>query len=257
MRSLAQVPLYDVLATDYDRFVNWQERLARELPFLERLFAERGVRRILDAACGTGHHAIALAQRGYEVVGADLSAPMIDCARENARTAGVEVRFAVAGFGHLSALGEKDLDAVLCLGNSLPHVLTPSAVTEALADFAALLRPGGLVVIQNRNFDRVWVRRERFMEPQSYRLGDQEWIFLRFYDFHDQTVTFNMIRLYRTENGWSQDIESTELRPLFGHDLANALAEVGFVDVTLYGAYDGSAFDPAQSSDLIAVAVRG
>ncbi len=254
---MAQVPLYDTLAPDYDRFVNWEERLARELPFLECLFVERGVRRILDAACGTGHHAVALAQRGYWVVGADLSTAMIDRARENAKTAGAEVRFTVAGFGHLSTLGEKDLDVVLCLGNSLPHLLTASAVTEALVDFATLLRPGGLLVIQNRNFDRVWVQRDRFMEPQSYRLGDQEWVFLRFYDFHDETVTFNMIRLYRTENGWSQAVESTELRPLFGHELANALAEAGFADVTLYGGYDGTAFDPARSSDLIAVAVRG
>ncbi|MGQ9598259.1 MAG: class I SAM-dependent methyltransferase [Anaerolineae bacterium] len=256
MRLLTQVPLYDNLATDYDRFVNWEERLARELPFLERLFIEQGVQRILDAACGTGHHAIALAQRGYWAMGADLSAAMIEYARENARTAGAEVRFIVAGFGHLSAIGEKDLDAVLCLGNSLPHLLTESAVTEALTDFSALLRPGGLLVIQNRNFDRVWVHKERFMEPQSYQADDKEWFFLRFYDFHDETVTFNMIRLYRTENGWTQAVESIELRPLFRDELANALAESGFTDATFYGGYDGSAFDLARSNDLIVVATR-
>ena len=162
----------------------------------------------------------------------------------------------VAGFGRLSTLGEKDLDAVLCLGNSLPHLLSARAVMEALADFSALLRPGGLLVIQNRNFDRVWLHRERFMEPQSYQADGQEWIFLRFYDFHGETVTFNMIRLYRTEDRWTQVVESTELRPLFRDDLADALAESGFAEVTFYGGYDGSAFDPVHSSDLIAVATR-
>jgi glycine/sarcosine N-methyltransferase len=252
--SVNQVPLYDALAADYDRFVDWKGRLSRELPFFSRLFDRHGVRRVLDAACGTGHHAIALAQQGYQVVGADLSPAMVERARDNASAAGVDVVFAVAGLGDLAALGV--FDAAICLGNSLPHVLTAEAVACALADFAAVLRPGGLLVIQNRNFDRVWVERQRFMSPQSHRDGDEEWLFLRFYDFHGETVTFNMIRLQRREGEWVQVVESTELRPIFRDDLALALAGAGFGRVVFYGGYGGSAYDPAHSGDLIAVATR-
>jgi glycine/sarcosine N-methyltransferase len=252
---LSRVPLYDALAADYDRFVDWKGRLAHELPFLDRLFAGRGIERVLDAACGTGHHAIALAQRGYEVIGADLSAAMVERARQNAAAAGLDIRFTVAGLGELAVLGEA-FDAVLCLGNSLPHLLTAAAVDGALADFTSVLRPGGLLVIQNRNFDRVWAERERFMPPQSHRDGEGEWLFVRFYDFHQETVTFHMIRLRRTEEGWAQDVESTELRPIFRDGLAAALVTAGFGGVAFYGGYDGSAFDPAQSGDLIAVARR-
>jgi len=252
---VTQVPFYDALASDYDRFVNWIGRLAHELPFLERLLAGHGVVRVLDAACGTGHHAIALAKQGYQVVGADLSAAMIEQARRNAAAAGVEVSFAAAGFGGLAALGQS-FDAVLCLGNSLPHLLTEETLAEALSDFAAVLHPGGLVVIQNRNFDRVWRRRERFMGPQSCRAGEQEWVFVRFYDFHDETITFNMIRLRRDGETWTQDVESTELRPIFRDDLAAALPRAGFFQAAFHGGYDGSLFDPAHSNDLIAVAQK-
>jgi SAM-dependent methyltransferase len=120
--------------------------------------------------------------------------------------------------------GLAPFDAVLCLGNSLPHLLTDAALAEALADFATVLRPGGLLIVQNRNFDRVWSRRERFMGPQSYDDGEREWLFVRFYDFLKQTVTFNMVRLQRTAAAWTQDVESTELRPLFRDELAAALA---------------------------------
>lgn len=250
------VPFYDALAADYDRFVNWEGRLAYEMPFFDRLFAGQGVQRVLDAACGTGHHAIALARRGYQVTGADLSAAMIERARQNASREGVEVAFIVAGLGELVGLSQC-FDAILCLGNSLPHLLTVSAVAAALDDFAAVLRPGGWLVLQNRNFDRVWARRERFMGLQAYREGSQEWLFVRFYDFHEETITFNMIRLRRLEEGWAQDIESTELRPIFHSDLAAALSTAGFEAVTYYGGYDGAAFDPDQSGDLIAVARRG
>ena len=131
-----------------------------------------------------------------------------------------------------------------------------SEVTDALTDLCGVLRPGGLLVIQNRNFDRVWAERERFMPPQSYQDAEGEWLFLRFYDFGQETVSFNMLRLRRTEDGWGQDVESTELRPIFGDELARALAAAGFDQVTLYGSYDGSPFEPVESDDLIAVARR-
>jgi glycine/sarcosine N-methyltransferase len=249
------VPLYDALAADYDRFVNWEGRLAHELPFFDRLFARHQVRRVLDSACGTGRHAIALAQRGYQVTATDLSAAMIEQARQNAAAAGAQVTLAVAGLGELAALGET-FDAALCLGNSLPHLPTASAMAAALADFAAVLRPGGLLVIQNRNLDRVWAEQERFMAPQSHRQGSQEWLFVRFYDFHEKTITFNMIRLRRTAEGWAQDVQSTELRPIFRDDLAAALTGAGFEAISFYGGYDGVAFDASASSDLIAVARR-
>jgi len=252
---LAQVPLYDALAVDYDRFVNWEGRLSHELPFFVSLFEQHGVRRVLDAACGTGHHAIALAQEGYHVVGADLSEPMIEKAGENAAAHGADVEFAVAGLGEYAALGQT-FDAAICLGNSLPHLLSEAAVDAALADFEAVLRPGGLLVVQNRNFDRVWRERERFMPPQSFRDGEGEWIFVRFYDFDQESLIFNMLRLRRRADGWTQEVESTELRPIFEQDLALALVAAGFGPVTLLGGYDGSPFDPVTSGDIIAVAIR-
>ena len=252
---MSQVPLYDELAVDYDRFVNWEGRLSHELPFFTSLFEQHGVRRVLDAACGTGHHAVALAQKGYHVAGADLSAPMIARAGENASAHGVEVSFSVAGLGGYAALGQS-YDAAICLGNSLPHLLSEAAVAEALADFAAVLRPGGLLVIQNRNFDRVWREKERFMPPQSHRDAGGEWIFVRFYDFHEESLTFNMLRLRRMGEDWAQSAESTDLRPIVAVDLVPALESAGFSPVTLYGSYDGSSFDPAASGDLITVAIK-
>jgi glycine/sarcosine N-methyltransferase len=254
---MAQVPLYDNLAVDYDRFVNWEARLAHELPFFLTLFDQAGVQRVLDAACGTGHHAIALARHGYDVVGADLSPAMVELARENAAAAGVTVRFVQAGLGELSGIepGAKgNFDAVLCLGNSLPHLLSRDAVTATLADFAAVLRPGGLLVVQNRNFDKIWAEKQRFMPPQAHRDGSGEWIFVRFYDFEEMEVVFNMVRLRRTPEGWAQDVDATRLRPIFRDEMALGLREAGFDRVELYGGYDRSAFDPQMSGDLLAVA---
>jgi SAM-dependent methyltransferase len=256
MTSTARVPLYDALSPDYDRFVDWEARLTYELPFFERLFGEQVVNRVLDTACGTGHHAVALTQRGYEVVGTDLSAEMIALARGNAAETSVPVEFAVAGFGQLARAVGGNFDAVLCLGNSLPHLLSEQAVTAALTDMAAVLREGGLLVMQSRNYDRVWRGRERFMPPTAHRHGDDEVIFFRFMDFHAETMTFNMARFWRTADGWDFRVDATELRPIFHQDLAATLKAAGFQSTAFYGDYRFSPFDPTTSGDLIVVAQR-
>lgn len=261
--------MYDSFSTDYDRFVNWQGRLAFEMPFIETLLqslaGETGARplRVLDAAAGTGMHAIELARRGYDAVGADLSGGMIERARANAAAAGVQAGFETAGFGLLRDTFFKNpdtplFDAVLCLGNSLPHLLSPLELQKTLADFAACMRPGGLVLIQNRNFDAVAARSERWMEPQSYREGDAEWLFLRFYDFlPNGLINFNVVTLQRAgADAWQQKVSSAGLYPLRQQELADLLETAGFKDTTYYGSMTGEAFNAQQSGNLIAAARR-
>ncbi len=249
-------PLYDALSGDYDRFVAWRGRLAYELPFIEQQLSATGARRVLDVACGTGMHAIALAERGYRVTGTDLSVGMIDRARLNVREAGLEIPFVAAGFGDLAEKVGGDFDALLCLGNSLPHVLSLEALQKTVEDFAAVLRPGGLLFIQSRNFDAVMGGGKRWMEPQAHQEGDREWLFVRFYDYSpDGTLTFNVLTLRREVKGnWTQRAEATRLRPWLHADLESVVAEANFGDLTCYGDMTGSPFDPAESGNLILIA---
>jgi SAM-dependent methyltransferase len=202
-------------------------------------------------------HAIALAQRGYTAVGADLSTAMIERARQNAAAAGARVHFEAAGFGALAqTFGAETFDAVLCLGNSLPHVLSPAELAAAVEDFAACLRPGGLLIVQNRNFEVVMARRERWMEPQAHREGAEERIFVRFYDFDpDGLITFNILTLKREgTGGWAQQTTATRLRPLLEAELRAALASAGFGEITSYGNMSGAQFDAETSGNLVVVA---
>ncbi|MGQ9584362.1 MAG: class I SAM-dependent methyltransferase [Anaerolineae bacterium] len=250
--------MYDAFSADYDHFVNWEERLAAELPFLEERLREAGAHRVLDAACGTGMHALALARHGYHVVGADLSEGMIERARAHAREVGAEVRFTVAGFGELGAKVGEEFDAVLCLGNSLPHVLTREGLRDALGDFATCLRPGGLFLVQNLNYDRVLALREPWLPLQTHREGREEWLFLRHYDFEPAgTLTFHVVTLHRSKGGeWHRRTLATRLRPLPKAELAGELQRAGFGEIETWGDMGGSAFEPAASPNLIVTARR-
>jgi len=251
---VSQALLWDTFRADYDRFVNWEERLARELPFLERVLAEHGAKSVLDVACGTGQHAIALAQRGYEVVGTDVSEGMVNRARRNAEAAGVSLRFRQVGFGQLSEAIEGSFDAVLCLGNSLPSVLSEDGLERAVADMAQVLIPEGVLVTQNLNYDRVWPRRQRFMPVEAHREDEEEWLFFRFVDFHRDTLTFNMVVFHSSGKAWDYWTEATELRPIFSKDLNRLLEQSGFGNVDHYGDYDQNPYQQDASGDLIVVA---
>jgi glycine/sarcosine N-methyltransferase len=251
---LTEVPLWDALSADYDRFVDWEGRLAEEMPFFESLFAEHEVRRVLDIACGTGRHAVALAQRGYDVLGSDSSEGMVARARQNAEAAGAQVIFLQAGFGELVESLKEPCDAVLCLGNSLPSLLSEEDLKDALADMAGVLVPGGLLVVQNLNYDRVWANQQRFMPLQTHSQGDEEWLFLRFVDFHPETLTFNMVVLHSNGAAWRYRAEATELRPIFKADLEWSLEQTGFASMDFYGDYHLNPYQEDTSGDLIVVA---
>jgi glycine/sarcosine N-methyltransferase len=249
--------MYDSLSSDYDRFVNWQARLSVELPFIIEKLHDAHARTILDIATGTGMHAIALTQCGFLASGADISQGMIARAQANAKSAGVDVRFEIAGFGSFQdTFGTHSFDALLCLGNSLAHLLSLSELSAALVDFATCLLPGGMLLLQNRNFDAVIAHHDRWMEPQSHVESDTEWIFQRFYDFDpDGLLTFNMITLKRVGQGyWTQSVSSSQIRPLLKNDLVSSLTDAGFSIQHIFGDMSGSAFNPEKSPNLVILA---
>jgi glycine/sarcosine N-methyltransferase len=264
--------MYDTFSQDYDYFVNWKNRLEMEIPFLTeqiQKFIPKPVHdiRILDAAAGTGMHAIALAKLGYSVTGVDISTGMVDAARRNASEAEEHVHFAVAGFGKTATtlMAEKDgvdltgkipFDVVLCLGNSLPHVESNRELVEALRDFFACLSADGLLILQSRNFDAVIAGQERWMEPQSYKNSKGEWIFLRFYDFlPDGHIQFNIVTLKRmTGIDWKQSVMETRLFPITQSILLMALNESGFDRITAFGSLSNSPFDLDTSGNLVVTA---
>jgi glycine/sarcosine N-methyltransferase len=257
---------YDALGRDYDLMVSWQERLAREDAFFRRVFDENGVRTVLDAACGTGMHAIAFAKAGWECVGADLSPVMVERARENAREAGLPVRFEVAGFGEIAHCVGGTFDAVTCLGNSLPHLLDDSSLRTCLSDFAGLLRAGGCLVIQNLNYDRPRGERQRFMRLSSRAEADGETLFLRISSYApaeavtprsgDDALDFTLVVLKKSGGTWSQSFHSTPLRALRRVTMESELARAGFSAVRTYGSYGFAEFGAPGANDLVLVAVK-
>jgi SAM-dependent methyltransferase len=99
---------------------------------------------VLDLGCGTGSLSSVLAGQGHRVLGVDLAPRMV--ARARAKLAGTGARVLV-GDAADPPVGERTFDVVLSR-----HLLwTVPAPEAALARWAALLRPGGrLVLVEGR-----------------------------------------------------------------------------------------------------------
>jgi SAM-dependent methyltransferase len=109
--------------------------------------------RVLDCAAGTGQLAVGLALLGFDVVAADASAAMLHRARELAERRGMALHTATCEWKDLQHLNLEPFDAVFCVGNSLPHAAGQQERRAALAAMAAMLRPGGMLVLTSRNWE--------------------------------------------------------------------------------------------------------
>lgn len=252
-------------AFDYDELVDWSKRLDREAPFFRDLFERVGVRRLADVGCGSGMHDILFASWGIDVLGVDPDEGMLAQARANAQRAGAQVRFERGGFGGLRNLLDEPVDAVVSLGNALPHVEGIAGLGVALDDIAHVLRPGGALVLHLLNHARLLANRPKSLPPAIRETADQKKVFLKLLDYVDGDIFMEFLRLSRPHSpaadgdesgGWRIVAKRSLHTPLPATLLAEELDRAGFTAVTLFGAHDGRDFSPMEDESLLLTARR-
>lgn len=112
----------------------------QEVTFLSKMLDLQPGKRVLDVGCGPGRHAYALAQRGIDVVGVDISKRFVDIANAGAPPGAVFVR---ADAQQLDFDGVFDAVISICQGG-----FGLAGDDEAIiANMARALKPGGLLAI--------------------------------------------------------------------------------------------------------------
>jgi len=154
---------YRNLAADYDWLFD-DDGLARggaiHRPAPARLLERTGpASAVLDAACGTGINAAALARRGFTVWAADGSDAMAEAAAARFRRERLAIPVLRSMWADLPAATDERFDVVLCIGNSLVHAAGRDAMVEALTGLRQMTRPGGHVVIDSRNWEKLHAER--------------------------------------------------------------------------------------------------
>ncbi len=148
---------FDAHATKYDQ-ESFAQNTEAEIPFLIEVLALPTGATILDIGCGTGRHTVGLAQAGYRMTGVDLSAGMLDQAKQRAEKAGVTVNFIKADASRWRA--EAPFDAITCLCEGALCLMSEAddpweRDERLLENIFASLKPGGMLVINALNGYRI------------------------------------------------------------------------------------------------------
>ena len=103
--------------------------------------------RILDVGGGPGRYSIWLAQQGYRVTLADLSADLLEIARTKAREAGANLEAIVeANATDLSDFGDATFDAALCMG-PMYHLIDDADRRGAATELARVVKSSAPVFV--------------------------------------------------------------------------------------------------------------
>ncbi|KAJ8678558.1 hypothetical protein QAD02_014345 [Eretmocerus hayati] len=148
--------------------VDTKQRKQNYKDFLVGLLRRNGCKRILDVACGTGVDSVMLLEEGFQVVSIDASDKMLKYALKTRWQRRKEKPFDDWIIEEANWLTLQDdirdligdgFDCVMCLGNSFAHVLDSYGdqreQRRAIANFEQCVKPGGLLLIDHRNYDYI------------------------------------------------------------------------------------------------------
>ena len=134
---------YAPSAEFYDLLYSESKDYAAESAIIAQLIhaAAPTAHRVLDVACGTGKHAEGLTALGFAVDGIDLEPRFVAVAAQRCPDGSFQV-------GDMTELSlPQRYDAITCLFSSIGYAHTPERLNRTLANFAAHLQPGGVVII--------------------------------------------------------------------------------------------------------------
>lgn len=218
---------YDLLYRDkdYDGEAGFVHRALRR--------AGQGGGDLLELGCGTGRHAVKFAKLGWNVMGADLSADMIELAQSRRATLpaklGSRLQFRTGDVRDLR-IG-RSFDAVVSLFHVMSYQLTNSDIRAAVNTAAAHLAPEGLFLFDFWNGPAVLI------DPPTIRvkrLEDDECRITRLAEpavdhaLNQVTVNYEILVESKKTNITSRFCEQHHLRYFSLIELENVLEVAGF-----------------------------
>lgn len=235
--------IYDAVNSDIDHNA-WAEFIDRGLHLFGSGRAEEEL--VLDLACGTGQLTHALAARGYDMTGVDISPEMLEIARERCAADGALLLCQdMRDFELYGTVG-----AVVCCLDSVNHLIDDGDIDECFAHVHNYLVPGGVFIFDvntQKKFEEYYGELA-YLFPGVDADGRESFCaWQNCYDAESGICDFGITVFYETEAGagiylraddeWSERYYSLE-------EISAALERAGFRLAAVAGA-DEDAVLPA------------
>lgn len=204
--------------------------------------------RVLDLACGSGRFARGLAAEGFSAVALDDAEAILPFSFEKSASGG-EVFFVAGSMEALPFYGRGLFAAVVCLGNSLPHLAREEALERAIGECSRVLLPRGILVLQLLDFSRLARLGELTLPERSFvdeRSGIRV-VLRRRYSRNEGGVFF----LPELEIGGGKRRYRLAMFPLEHGKLTEMMAECGLVREATYQGFSGATWQGTSDSYIV------
>ncbi|KKI91468.1 hypothetical protein WQ54_14435 [Bacillus sp. SA1-12] len=226
---------YDNIAEKYHWFFSsWDDVMERQMKNLVPQLRNYNADTILDCSCGTGLQAIGLAKVGFDVVGTDLSQNMLDKAQRNATEAKVNLRLLKSDLRELNSNVVGLFDAVICMGNSIPHLMSEIDLKKALKNIYNCVNQSGVAIFEMRNYDKMLSEKPRFLPMRINDEKDGKFVSVLYvFDYLEKIVRFNIVYLIEDKNSGnkSMEVESVDYNPIKSEIFKKLLLEARFKEI--------------------------
>jgi SAM-dependent methyltransferase len=177
----------------------------------------------VDLGAGLGPHALALAERGYDVLALDNCQVLLDELRSHAHSLPIVTQY--ADLLQFPSYLNGQAQVIVCMGDTLTHLSTPSSVESLLSNVAAALGHGGVFAATFRDYaTRTLQGDQRFILVRA----DDERILTCFLEYGDTHVTVHDVLTEKDQGQWRQKISSYPKLRLAPEWLITRLTEKGF-----------------------------
>ncbi len=232
---------YETLSAYYDRFTE-DVGYAGWADFFERVFAREGVqpRLILDLACGTGSLTRLLADRGYEMIGADASPDMLMQAMQNTMDCDPRPLFLNQRMEDLDLYGT--VDVCLCCLDSINYVTDPDTLQKAFERVHLFLEPKTGLFVFDVNTPEKFAR----IDGNAYVREDEDVFCVWQAAVEDGLCAYQFDIFERDGEAWTRAQETHEERVYPLEQLAAMLERAGFSEIKTYG---DQSFSPVRGGE--------
>ncbi|MCM1040133.1 MAG: class I SAM-dependent methyltransferase [Ruminococcus sp.] len=165
----------------------------------ETILQGRHMETLLDVSIGSGSVTLPLTDLGIRLSGSDLSETMLASCQKKAQAKNLDVELQCCDFRTVAKRFTTQFDCVASTGNSLPYVSNED-VLKTLEQMDTLVKPGGYLYFDIRNWDKILRDRNRFYLYDPFFDGDTRINLIQVWDYHeDESMTFHLLYTFEKD----------------------------------------------------------